>query len=271
MSGAERAGVPRADPRGADRLARARPRVDHHHGHASGSGSTRRTPRGGSSATARARAGRRRSCSAPRSGRWPRGASTSASRICKALAAPALRHRVILNFEGEAEGIDIDTLVGQIVAERRGGARSRAKRPFSDEPGGAHDRRRRRSKRLVARVAGQVRRRRAEHYALRGAFWWSIAAVVVLLLKTPLAGWALPLAGGLFVAGTLGGLAVGRAQAHAVAGCRAAGRPGVGSGGPRRHGARVGGPPRPHAAGRCADQRRHRAGRQAGAARPARA
>ena len=33
----------------------------------------------------------------------------------KALAAPALRHRVILNFEGEAEGIDIDTLVGQIV------------------------------------------------------------------------------------------------------------------------------------------------------------
>ena len=33
----------------------------------------------------------------------------------KALAAPALRHRIILNFEGEAEGIDVDTLVGQIV------------------------------------------------------------------------------------------------------------------------------------------------------------
>jgi MoxR-like ATPase len=33
----------------------------------------------------------------------------------RALATPALRHRVILNFEGEAEGIDIDTLVGQIV------------------------------------------------------------------------------------------------------------------------------------------------------------
>ena len=33
----------------------------------------------------------------------------------QALAAPALRHRVILNFEGEAEGIDVDTLVGQIV------------------------------------------------------------------------------------------------------------------------------------------------------------
>jgi MoxR-like ATPase len=33
-----------------------------------------------------------------------------------ALAAPALRHRIILNFEGEAEGIDTDTLIGQIVA-----------------------------------------------------------------------------------------------------------------------------------------------------------
>jgi MoxR-like ATPase len=33
----------------------------------------------------------------------------------KALAAPALRHRIILNFEGEAEGVDVDGLVGQIV------------------------------------------------------------------------------------------------------------------------------------------------------------
>jgi MoxR-like ATPase len=33
----------------------------------------------------------------------------------KQLAAPALRHRVILNFEGEAEGIDVDVLVEQIV------------------------------------------------------------------------------------------------------------------------------------------------------------
>jgi MoxR-like ATPase len=33
----------------------------------------------------------------------------------KALATPALRHRVILNFEGEAEGIDVDTLIDQIV------------------------------------------------------------------------------------------------------------------------------------------------------------
>ncbi|OGL08774.1 MAG: AAA family ATPase [Candidatus Rokubacteria bacterium RIFCSPLOWO2_02_FULL_72_37] len=33
----------------------------------------------------------------------------------KALAAPALRHRLILNFEGEAEGVDTDILVGQVV------------------------------------------------------------------------------------------------------------------------------------------------------------
>jgi MoxR-like ATPase len=33
----------------------------------------------------------------------------------RALAAPALRHRIILNFEGEAEGIDTDTLIAQIV------------------------------------------------------------------------------------------------------------------------------------------------------------
>ncbi|MGH7354918.1 MAG: AAA family ATPase, partial [Candidatus Rokuibacteriota bacterium] len=33
----------------------------------------------------------------------------------KTLAAPALRHRIILNFEGEAEAVDIDVLVGQIV------------------------------------------------------------------------------------------------------------------------------------------------------------
>jgi MoxR-like ATPase len=33
----------------------------------------------------------------------------------RALAAPALRHRIILNFEGEAEGVDTDTLVTQVV------------------------------------------------------------------------------------------------------------------------------------------------------------
>ncbi len=34
----------------------------------------------------------------------------------KALAVPSLRHRIILNFEGEAEGVDSDGLIEQIVA-----------------------------------------------------------------------------------------------------------------------------------------------------------
>jgi MoxR-like ATPase len=33
----------------------------------------------------------------------------------RALTAPALRHRVILNFEGEAEAVDVDALVAEIV------------------------------------------------------------------------------------------------------------------------------------------------------------
>jgi MoxR-like ATPase len=33
----------------------------------------------------------------------------------KAVAAPTLRHRIILNFEGEAEGIDVDTLIAQVI------------------------------------------------------------------------------------------------------------------------------------------------------------
>ncbi len=33
----------------------------------------------------------------------------------RALTAPALRHRIILNFEGEAEGVDVDSLIAQIV------------------------------------------------------------------------------------------------------------------------------------------------------------
>ncbi len=59
--------------------------------------------------------------------------------------------------------------------------------------------------RLVRRVAAQVRRRRVEHYALRGAFWACIVAVLLLAFKAPLAGWALPLAGGVVVVGALGG------------------------------------------------------------------
>jgi MoxR-like ATPase len=33
----------------------------------------------------------------------------------RAMALPALRHRLILNFEGEAEGVDVDRLIGEVV------------------------------------------------------------------------------------------------------------------------------------------------------------
>jgi MoxR-like ATPase len=35
----------------------------------------------------------------------------------KAVAKPTLRHRLILNFEGEAEGIDPDTIIESILEE----------------------------------------------------------------------------------------------------------------------------------------------------------
>jgi MoxR-like ATPase len=47
----------------------------------------------------------------------------------RALAAPALRHRIILNFEGEAEGTDIDALVTQIF-ESAEAAIVQGKEPF---------------------------------------------------------------------------------------------------------------------------------------------
>ena len=35
----------------------------------------------------------------------------------RAMAAPALRHRLILNFEGEAEGVDVDEIIATILRE----------------------------------------------------------------------------------------------------------------------------------------------------------
>jgi hypothetical protein len=71
--------------------------------------------------------------------------------------------------------------------------------------------------RLVRRVTAQVRRRRIEHYALRGAFWGSAVAVVPLALKGPLAGWALPLAGGVLGAGVVVGVLWGALKRTAAA------------------------------------------------------
>ena len=47
----------------------------------------------------------------------------------KAMAAPALRHRVILNFEGEAEGIDTDALIGRVVEDAEAAA-VQSREPF---------------------------------------------------------------------------------------------------------------------------------------------
>src|SRR3989454_976620 len=47
----------------------------------------------------------------------------------KALAAPALRHRVILNFEGEAEGVDTDTLIARVL-DNTEAATAQGREPF---------------------------------------------------------------------------------------------------------------------------------------------
>jgi MoxR-like ATPase len=47
----------------------------------------------------------------------------------KAMAVPALRHRVILNFEGEAEGVDTDTLIARVVSETEAGV-AQSREPF---------------------------------------------------------------------------------------------------------------------------------------------
>ena len=47
----------------------------------------------------------------------------------KAMAVPALRHRVILNFEGEAEGVDTDTLISRVVADTEAGV-AHSREPF---------------------------------------------------------------------------------------------------------------------------------------------
>ena len=76
---------------------------------------TRPTSRSASSATAARRAARRRCSSPPRSARSSTGASPPASTTCASAAHPALRHRVLLNFEGEAEGIKTDQVIDAIL------------------------------------------------------------------------------------------------------------------------------------------------------------
>ena len=42
---------------------------------------------------------------------------TSPSRMCARCAMPALRHRLILNFEGEAEGVSTDEVIEEVRGE----------------------------------------------------------------------------------------------------------------------------------------------------------
>ena len=82
----------------------------------------------GSSATARARAAPRPWCSAPRCARSPEGRFNVSVEDLRAIALPALRHRLILNFEGEAEGVDVDDLIRTARRGRRGDEPVRRKR-----------------------------------------------------------------------------------------------------------------------------------------------
>ena len=55
----------------------------------------------------------------PRSARSSTAASPSRSTTSARWRAPALRHRLILNFEGEAEGVDPDTIIDSILSETK--------------------------------------------------------------------------------------------------------------------------------------------------------
>ena len=44
-----------------------------------------------------------------------RGGTSVAFEDIEAVALPTLRHRVLLNFEGEAEGIDPDVVLNEIM------------------------------------------------------------------------------------------------------------------------------------------------------------
>ena len=264
MTGPQVLGVPGAGARGPDRLARAGPRLVR--------SSWRPIPQ-----WERAPESARRFV---RYGASPRGAQAlvlgakvralSEGRFnvsvddLRALALPALRHRLILNFEGEAEGVDVDDLVGQIVeaAEAMSGS---GKEVFLAV------RERRRSmpgptvlERLVADVARQIRLRRAEHYGLRGLFWGAVAAVVPLLLKelarpVGYAAAAVLLRRRRGWAGALWGVLLRLARRRG----RPARRPRLRAAGARQHRARVGGAPRPDPARGGAGRRRDRARRAA--------
>ena len=91
-----------------DRLRRAAGARDAAGGRAT---ARRRTSCASGCAGAPARGPGRRCCSAPRRARCSRAAAWSSLEDVRAVALPVLRHRVLLNFQAEADGIDADAIV----------------------------------------------------------------------------------------------------------------------------------------------------------------
>ena len=48
---------------------------------------------------------------------WPKAMSDHMTRFVFSVALPAMRHRLILNFEAEAEGVTTDHILSQILKE----------------------------------------------------------------------------------------------------------------------------------------------------------
>ena len=53
------------------------------------------------------------------------GASSASEEDVRAIATPALRHRMILNFEGEVARVDTDTLIADLLKATPGAASDR--------------------------------------------------------------------------------------------------------------------------------------------------
>ena len=70
-------------------------------------------------AGARGRARARHSCSAPRRAALLDGRSVAAPEDVAAVALPVLRHRILVNFQAEADAIDADAIVGRLLADVR--------------------------------------------------------------------------------------------------------------------------------------------------------
>ena len=109
------AAVPGSGPRGDHRPARAGLRDPAGPGDAPAGAVRRRRRRTSTSAGAPARAGCRRWSWPRRSAPCSTAGTTSASRTSAASTCPRLRHRVLLNFEAQAEGIDPDEVLLKVL------------------------------------------------------------------------------------------------------------------------------------------------------------